>query len=82
MRHFSKLVITLQVAYIASTSVQFQSKERGNMSRAKNGYGSIFREANTVPCQTWRKHLLCGLLSKQLSISSFSKMKSEKTYTT
>lgn len=32
MRHFSKLVITLQVACIASTSVQFQSKERGNMS--------------------------------------------------
>ena len=75
MRHFSKLVITLQVACIASTSVQFQSKERGNMSvkdRAKNGYGSIFREANTVPCrssvflgsQTWQKHLLCGLLSK------------------
>ena len=32
MRHFSKLVITLQVACIASTYVQFQSKEGGNMS--------------------------------------------------
>ena len=32
MRHFSKLVITLQVACIASISVQFQTKERGNMS--------------------------------------------------
>ena len=40
MRHFSKLVKTLQVACIESISLQVQCTERGNMSVkdcAKNG---------------------------------------------
>ena len=56
MRPFSKLVITLQVACITSTSVQFQSKERGNMHEGqiprKNGSRSTFRAANHVPCRS------------------------------
>ena len=72
MRHFSKLVITLQVACIASTSVQFQSKERGNMSikyRTKNGSGSTFCAANPVPCRY--SVFLCSETSRKLCYAGY-----------
>ena len=73
MRHFSKLVITLQVACIASTSVQFQSKERGNMSvkdRAKNGSRSTFRAVNPILCRSLV--FLCSETSRKLCYAGYS----------